>query len=158
MITARKAYIETSVWGALPPDQDPVLHQPTIRFLRQCEERLFAPYISNIVSREIQEAPEEDRELIFRCMSDIAPIDLPLTEEILDLADRFIAEQILPVRRLEDARHVACAIVNELDILVSWNYRHIANMRKAERFNAVAVLAGWGGRLRIHTPLEVLQW
>jgi hypothetical protein len=63
----------------------------------------------------------------------------------------------LPPRRLDDARHVACALVNELDLLVSWNYRHLANVRKAEAFNAVAVLAGLRGGLEIHTPLEVLE-
>jgi hypothetical protein len=64
----------------------------------------------------------------------------------------------LPRRRLDDARHVACALVNEVELLVSWNYRHIANLRKSKDFNAIAVLAGYRAGLEIHTPLEVLGW
>jgi hypothetical protein len=49
-------------------------------------------------------------------------------------------------------------MVNELELLVSWNYRHIANARKAKDFNAIAVLEGFRAGHEIHTPLEVLGW
>jgi hypothetical protein len=45
-----------------------------------------------------------------------------------------------------------------VELLVSWNYRHIANVRKAKDFNAIAVLAGFKAGLEIHTPLEVMGW
>ena len=36
------------------------------------------------------------------------------------------------------------------------SHRHIANQKKADGFNAVAVLCGHAGNLHIHTPFEVL--
>ena len=85
----------------------------------------------------------------------INPVELKLSGEADQLAQRFITEGVVPPRRLDDARHVACALVNEMDVFISWNHRHLANTRKADAFNAVAVLAGFDARLEIHTPLEV---
>jgi hypothetical protein len=154
----RRAYIETSVWGMVPAGQNRALRQPTLEFLQQCEVRTFLPCISDIVADEIRQAPEEIQERILQRLAEVNPAWLPLPPAVDALAQRFIDEGVLPPRRLDDARHVACALVNELELLVSWNYRHIANVRKSEMFNAVAVLAGLPGGLEIHTPLEVLEW
>lgn len=89
-------------------------------------------------------------------MSRVSPEVLPLIDTADLLARRFVAEGIVPPKRLDDARHVACAIMHGIDLLVSWNYRHIASQKKADGFNAVAVLCGHAGNLRIHTPFEVL--
>ena len=58
----------------------------------------------------------------------------------------------MPAKKPEDAGHVAVAFVAELDVLVSWNFRHIVNFRRSERFGAVAVLEGYYRPLRIVTP------
>lgn len=72
--------------------------------------------------------------------------------------DRFIQENVLPARRRADGLHVACAITHGIELVVSWNYRHIANQSKADAFRAVTLLAGWPAKFEIHTPFEVLQW
>lgn len=154
----RRVYVETSVWGMVPPGQSRVLREPTLEFLDQCTSRVYLPGISDIVTDEIRNAPPETRSHILTKIADVDPVQLPLSGEVEALAEHFLHEGVLPKKRLDDARHVACAMINELDLLVSWNYRHIANARKAEAFNAVAVLAGWPGGLQIHTPLEVLGW
>src|SRR5437899_8101566 len=136
----RGVYVETSVWGMVPPGQDPGLRRPTMEFLRQCEARVFQPYISDVVANEIRQAPQPIQDRILERLSEVNPVLLSLSPEVEVLAQRFIDEGIVPPRRLNDARHVACALVHGLDLLVSWNYRHIANVRKAEAFNAVAVL------------------
>lgn len=153
-----RVYVETSVWGMVPPDQNPALRQPTLEFLQQCERHLFLPCISDVVAEEIRQPPAEIQQPILQQLSNVKPVLLPLPAEVDELAQRFLDEGIVPARRFGDARHVACALVNELDLLVSWNYRHIANVRKAEAFNAVAVLARLRAGLAIHSPLEVLQW
>lgn len=154
----RRAYVETSVWGMVPPGQNPALRQPTLEFLNQCERRIFLPCISDVVANEIRQAPPQVQEPIVQRISEVNPVLLPLPPEVDVLAQRFIDQGVLPARRLDDARHVACALVNDVGLLVSWNYRHLANVRKAEAFNAVAILAGIGSSLEIHTPFEVLEW
>jgi predicted nucleic acid-binding protein len=154
----RRVYIETSVWSMLAPGQNPTLQQPTMEFLDQCAARAHAPYISDIVADEIRQATAEVQKVLVARLDAIDPQMLPITPETEALAARFINDGVLSPRRLDDARHVACALVHELDLLVSWNYRHIANVRKAETFNAIAVLSNLRGNLEIHTPLEVLEW
>lgn len=111
-----------------------------------------------IVLDEIDEAPEAIQVEIARQVSDVRPTVLPLSNDAELLADRFIQENILPPRRRADGLHVACAIIHGIELVVSWNYRHIANQSKADSFRAVALLAGFPAKFEIHTPFEVLQW
>lgn len=154
----RRVYIETSVWSMILPGQNPALHDATVEFLDRCKSRILSPCISAVVAEEIARSPDDTRRAILKCIGETAPTVLPLTADADDLAKRFIDQGVLSNRRFDDARHVACAFVSEVDLLVSWNYRHIANVRKAEGFNAVAILAGYAGDLALHTPLEVLEW
>lgn len=50
----------------------------------------------------------------------------------------------------------AVAFAEEMNVLVSWNFRHIVCVRRAERFNAVTLLSGYFRPLRIVTPAQVL--
>jgi len=154
----RRVYIETSVWSMAGPGQNPALHDATIEFLDRCARRVMLPCISAVVAEEVARAPVAVREGTLRRIAEMTPLVLPLVVEVDDLARQFLDRGVLPNRRFDDARHVACALVNEVDLLVSWNYRHIANVRKAEAFHAVAVLGGYSPILAIHTPLEVLEW
>ena len=154
----RQVYVETSVWGMVAPGQNPALRQPTLEFFRQCERGLFLPCLSEVVVTELEQAPEHVRDAVEDWLARLTLLVLPLPNEARDLAQRFVADGVLPPRRLEDGLHVACALVNGVDLLVSWNYRHLANISKADGFNAVAVLAGLRAGLEIHTPFEVLQW
>lgn len=55
----------------------------------------------------------------------------------------------------DDCRHVALASVTGVDLLVSWNFRHIVQYDKIRKFNAVNMLRGYP-TLEIRSPLEVI--
>ena len=57
----------------------------------------------------------------------------------------------------EDAEHIAYAVVYALDILVSWNYKHLANVNKERKINIVNQKQGYFLPLRMVTPLEVIK-
>ncbi len=57
-------------------------------------------------------------------------------------------------RRQADAAHIAFASSARVDVLVSWNFKHIVNLQKIHVFNAVNVRLGYPV-LEIRTPLEV---
>lgn len=153
-----QVYVETSVWGMVHPGQSAALREATLDFLGECRRGVFQVYISDVVISEIQQASAEMQEAVLGWIGELGPVILEASPDVDALADRFIASGVLSSNRRADARHVACAMAHELDLLVSWNYRHIANVRRAEQFHAVAVLAGWQSTLSIHTPLEVLGW
>ncbi len=56
----------------------------------------------------------------------------------------------------DDAEHVASASLAQVDIIVSWNFRHIVQYEKINRNNGVKLLHGYG-EVRIHAPREVVD-
>ncbi len=55
----------------------------------------------------------------------------------------------------DDARHVATATVHGVRLVVSWNFRHLVNVRREDGFNAVNLLHGWPA-IRIVSPKEII--
>jgi hypothetical protein len=55
-----------------------------------------------------------------------------------------------------DALHVALATVGRVDVLVSWNFKHIVNLGRIRLFQAVNLERGYG-MLEVRTPKEVLD-
>jgi len=76
--------------------------------------------------------------------------------EVDALATAYMAAGILPATKREDAMHVAISTVCEYDVLLSWNYQHLANIGRAMRFNGINEQRGDGKRLHLLTPLEVI--
>jgi hypothetical protein len=154
---SRKVYIETSVWGMTLQNQPRALRQPTKQFLRQCRSGIFVPYISTVVLQEIALAPASAAKQMVREINRLAPVALELSQESERLAEAYVTAGVVPAKKRDDARHVAIATVAGLEIVVSWNNRHLANEHKRSLFNAVNRLAGYEQGLAIHTPFEVMQ-
>ena len=53
---------------------------------------------------------------------------LPITEDIVKLAEKFLAAAAVPRTSFDDAVHIAAATVHRMDYLVTWNCKHIANV------------------------------
>jgi len=90
----RRAYVETSVWGMVPPGQNAALRQPTLEFLRQCEIRVFLPHISDVVADEIRQAPAHVQDPILQRLSEVKPVVLPVPVEADILAQRFLQQGV----------------------------------------------------------------
>jgi len=58
--------------------------------------------------------------------------------------------------KIEDAYHIAISTVNDLDVLTSWNYKHLANINKERKVAAVNIQEGYLHPLRFTTPMEVM--
>ena len=157
LIEARKVYVETSVWGMTLDNQPRALREPTIQFLRQCGSGVFAPYISTVVLAEIAAAPVHAAGRMVDEINTLAPPILPLSAASEDLAEAYLHAGIIPAKKRDDARHVAIATVAALEIVVSWNHRHLANERKWALFNEVNRLAGYAQPMMILTPFEMTQ-
>lgn len=154
---ARKVYVETSVWGMMLENQPRALREPTKQFLRQCAAGFFVPYVSTVVLQEIALAEASSAAQMVREINKLTPLALEPSEESEELAEAYLEAGIIPLKKLDDARHVAIATVAGLEIVVSWNHRHLANERKSELYNTVNRIAGYEQGMLIHTPFEVMQ-
>jgi hypothetical protein len=70
----------------------------------------------------------------------------PITPEVEGVAKIYQREMLMPRSSGADAMHLAAASVHELDYLLTWNCRHLANTNKTERIQVVNM------RLGLFTP------
>ncbi len=69
----------------------------------------------------------------------------------------YINEKILGVASMDDAYHIAIATVNRIDVLLSWNFKHIVNWDKIRLFNAINMKNGYPS-IDIRSPKELLKY
>ncbi len=153
-----QVYIETSVWSFVFAEDVPEYRSDTIAFFDLCRRRVYEPYISGVVLSEIEFARPPLRKKLEDLIRDIKPVLLPWLPEADDLSGAFVREKAVPPSKPEDARHVAITIAHRLDVLASWNFRHIVNLRREDRFNAIATLIGYRRPLRIVSPKELIYY
>ena len=81
---------------------------------------------------------------------------LEVSDEALSLVKSYSARGVLGSRFYNDMLHIALATVAEVDVLVSWNFRHIVRLDKIRLFNAVNLAQGYKS-LSIYSPREVMS-
>ena len=82
--------------------------------------------------------------------------ELPIDEEVQELADQLISKGSIPFGAEADALHVAVAAVHRIDYLLTWNFRHIDNAAKKPIMRSICAAAGYSCP-EICAPMELLQ-
>lgn len=151
-----KLYIESSTWNFVFADDAPEKRDVTKEFFNLVRKGFYEIYISTTVLDEINEAPASKKDQLIALIKECNPVEFKITEEAKNLAEIYMERKIVPEKKPRDAVHVGVATVNELDALITWNYRHLANLRKAELFHGVNLERGYFKKLEIITPMEVV--
>ncbi|MCA1632368.1 MAG: type II toxin-antitoxin system VapC family toxin [Acidobacteria bacterium] len=133
-------YIETSVVGAYLDNGEPFRRDLTIRWWEH-ELSEYRAVVSPLVVRELERVPEPHRTGYLKLISTLEQVEL--TEEAAILAEGYIARGIFHRKYLGDAVHVAVASVNKIDYLVTWNFGHLANVRRQARIRLFNTAAGF---------------
>jgi hypothetical protein len=81
---------------------------------------------------------------------------LDTSAEIENLASAYVAARVVSSGFADDALHVAMATVHGVRFVVSWNFKHLVNVQREDRFNAVNLLQGWPP-IRIVSPKEIIH-
>ncbi len=110
--------------------------------------------ISNLTRRELERAPESVKKDLLS-LPDINVENVSFTEEAESLVQNYIDDGVVGVRHIADAQHIAIASVERVDVLVSWNFRHIVNLDRIHAFNSVNLKLGYP-ILEIRSPREVI--
>ncbi len=149
-----RLYFDTSVLGALtdPEDERPSL--VTRRLLREILGGAHEAVISNVVQEELERAPAEIRRVILHGVREIEFELVTESVESVRLFGEYLAARIVPQRYRNDLRHVAVATIARVDALVSWNFRHLVNLRTRRAVHAVNVRLGYP-LIEIVSPEEV---
>lgn len=161
MMKKIKLYLDTSVINFLFANDAPDLQKHTKDFFESyILKEKYEVYISKTVIDEINKTKEKNKrenllKIIVRYKINILPDDNLNEIELLSTA--YIKENILPSNKKEDALHIAYAVVNEIDVLVSWNFKHLANINKERQILVINQKEGYFYPLRLTTPLEVMS-
>jgi predicted nucleic acid-binding protein len=133
-------YLETSVVGAYLDNGDPFRRDITIRWWEHelSEYRVFS---SILVERELERIAEPHRSGYLNLVRPLEKLDI--AEEVAILAEGYIERGIFHRKYLADAVHVALASFHKIDYLVTWNFGHIANVRKQARLRLFNTTAGF---------------
>lgn len=62
---------------------------------------------------------------------------LRIDEEVMAVATRYVEERLVPAALPGDATHLAAACVHEMDFLLTWNIRHLANPNKINHLTVI---------------------
>ena len=103
------------------------------------ELELARQEIKNVVNR----IPEKYREYLIQ------------DEEVIELAEKYITDGAVTMKFFEDALHIAIATINKVDVLVSWNFKHIVNINRIRLYNSVNLKSGYS-MIDIRSPREIL--
>jgi predicted nucleic acid-binding protein len=152
----RQVYLETSIvsYLAARPSRSLIMaaHQEVTRQWWERRQR-FELYISQLVLNEVaggDSAAARRRLALVRGMR-----QLPVTPEVIDLGHALVMDGMLPPKAAIDALHIAVATVHDMDILLTWNCRHLAN---AELLGELArYLRGKGYEMPVTTTPEELM-
>ena len=145
-----RVYADTSAIGGC---EDVEFRGPSRRLLDRFVRGDMTLALSSLTFRELALAPQRVRDVLDSVPSrHIEVIDI--SEEAEELAQKYIACGALSSRMLADALHIAVATVAGVDVLVSWNFKHIVNFRRIRAYNEVNRGMGYG-ILDIRTPREI---
>jgi hypothetical protein len=153
MMKLQRIYVDTSVIGGCF-DQEFALWSEGL--LRDFQEGNFKPVTSDVLAAEIEAAPEFVQEKYAELLA-LSPDILEVTEPALGLADLYQQRQVLTANFYGDGLHIALATIAEVDVLVSWNFKHIVHFDKIRLFNAVNLEQGYKP-LQIYSPREVTTY
>ena len=146
-----RAYADTSVFGGC---FDSEFEVESRAFFQEVADGRFLLAIADVTVRELTEAPQGVRSVLESLSPDDVEL-IPDSEEIRRLRNAFLEAGILGPASAGDAEHIAAATVAGVDLVISWNFRHIVHFEKIRGFEAVSLLQGYRP-VRIHSPREVV--
>ena len=112
--------------------------------------------VSYLLDLELLNAPQQVREHLFKYSADKFQ-RVELTEEVIKLAETYIDEKVVGRTSLEDCRHIAMATIHKVDVLASWNFKHIVNLDKINGYNSVNLRLGYS-MIEIRSPKDLVNY
>lgn len=152
-----KIYLETSAWNFYFADDAPEKRDVTKKFFDTVHSAPFSIYASEVVLDEFSKAGADKQKQLLGLIQRHNPIVLEVGEDVTNLAKAYLDLGALPRGAYDDALHVACASAYELDLVISWNLRHIANIHRQEKVQGINLMNGYTKPIQLITPMEVSE-
>ncbi len=149
----QKIYIDTSIVGGYFDDE---FAEPTQKLFGRLKNGEVIFVLSDLLDLELMKAPENVQELLLEFPAENFE-RIQLTKEVEQLADTYIEEKVVGKTSLEDCRHIALATINKVDVLASWNFKHIVNLDRIKGYNSVNLRLGYT-MIEIRSPKDLINY
>ena len=151
-----KLYLDTSVISYLLQEDVPEKMEITNRLWKLFEDRKYELYLSDVTMKEISKCPEPKRSQLIRHLNDVEYTLVEVADNALDIAEQLVSMKILPAKCYDDCQHIAAAVECGCDCIVSWNFKHIVNIRTIRGVRAITNLKGYKS-IEILNPSMLLE-
>jgi len=149
-------YLDTSVLNFFFEDMGLEKANSTKELFREIRNGKFNAYISELVLREIGRTQGQKRERLLSLINTYKIPWLEVTPECIELTEKYMGRKLFPSKYRDDGLHIAIATVHQIDIVVSWNLRHMVKLRTRREVKVVNISEGYK-EIEICTPMEVIE-
>lgn len=149
----QRIYIDTSIVGGYFDEE---FKEATRSFFERFENDEIIFVVSDLLDVELIKAPKKVQELLHNYSAEKFE-RIELTADAVNLANTYIEEKVVGKTSLEDCRHIAMATINKVDVLVSWNFKHIVNLDRIKGYNSVNLRLGYQ-MIEIRSPKDLINY
>ena len=121
-----RIYVDTSVIGGCFDEE---FEEYSNQLLDEFVSGRKIVIVSDVVLLELEGAPDNVRGVLADVPSENIEY-VSLNEESIQLADSYLKDGVVAESSISDARHIAIASVERVEVLVSWNFKHIVNINR----------------------------
>ena len=147
-----RLYFDTSVFGGI---YDAEFRQETEMLFDMVRSGKIICVFSDLTEFELESAPEKVKQHFISL--DKKTIEfVEITEEVNNLAEEYVNGKVVGQTSIDDCRHIACATINKVDYLISWNFKHIVNVFRIRGYNSVNIKNGYI-QLDIRSSKEIIE-
>ena len=145
-----KVYLDTSVISHLMQEDVPEKMAETLKLWDMFKVGKYDVYLSTVTLQEIDNCPEPKRTELFKHLGEIDYTPIEITEDMSEVAQQLIDMGILTQKSYDDCQHIASAVIYGCDCIISWNFKHIVNIKTIRGVRAITNLKGY-------KPIEILN-
>jgi hypothetical protein len=124
--------------------------QDTRLLFEKIKDGKYDVFISDLTEKELENAPKEVKDLL----NIVKWQPLIVTSDCKILADEYIKEKVVGATSRDDCMHIATATINNVDLLISWNFKHIVNVERIRGYNSINIKNGYK-HLEIRSPKDM---
>lgn len=151
-----KVYLDTSVISHLIQEDVPEKMADTRKLWEMFLNGVYDVCLSTVTLQEIDDCPEPKRSHLWKFLNQIDYETYDVTEDALEVAHQIVGMGILTQRSFDDCQHIGVAVVNGCDCIISWNFKHIVNIKTIRGVRAITNLQGYRA-IEIWSPSVLLE-
>ncbi|MCL1829609.1 MAG: hypothetical protein FWG32_09005 [Oscillospiraceae bacterium] len=150
-----RIYLETTMFNYYF-DNEREAHADTVKLFEEISAGKYEAFTSVYAAREILRASDERAQKMLNLISDFGITILEASDEANALAAKYQEQGIIPLGSTVDAQHIAVASINDLDMILSLNFKHIVRKKTVTMTGRVNTDLGYRP-VEIHSPMEVVD-